>query len=144
MAKAITAMLRSALRCTRGASAIETAILAPLLCGFLAVMVDVGMSVGARMELDRNVRAGAQAAMSLNNTAAGVAAIVHASAGGRQDLDVRVERSCVCGVATAACSVVCASSEPPSVIYAIEAARPVAGMVLGERRVTSATRIQLR
>jgi hypothetical protein len=131
-------------RCTRAVSAIEFALFAPLLCFGLLMMVDVGMTVGTRMELDRNVRAGAQAAMSLNNNSAGIAAIVASSAGSPEDLQVQVRQLCLCGDAAAACSLTCPSAEPPSVIFTIDAARPISGMLLGERTVSAGARVQVR
>ena len=58
------------------------------------MMVDIGRVASAtRMEMDRNVRAGAQAAMSLNNSAGSIEGIMLASAeeagarrGGRADM----------------------------------------------------------
>jgi pilus assembly protein CpaE len=137
-------LLRALARCTRGASALEFAFFAPVLCLALLMMVDAGMAVGARMELDRNVRAGAQAAMSLNNTPAGIDAIVRASAGAPADLAVQVARLCLCRSMAAACNIPCPSGEAPAIVFTIGATRPVSGILLGERLLASSTRVQVR
>lgn len=131
-------------RDTAGASAVEFAIVAPILCLGLLVVVDIGMAVTTRMELDRNVRAGAQAAISLNNDASAIAGIVRAAAGSPRDLTVNVGRSCQCAGAASGCSALCASGEPPSVYFTIDAQRPQPGLILGERTITSGARVQLR
>jgi Flp pilus assembly protein TadG len=56
---------------TGGAAAVEFAIVAPLLLFGLIAMIDTGVMATTRMEMDRNVRAGAQAAMSLNKRSHG-------------------------------------------------------------------------
>ena len=76
----IVKLLRRLGRCDAGVSAVEFAVLAPVLIGGLLFLVDVGIAIGTRMEMDRNVRAGAQAAMSLNNSTASIEAIMLASA----------------------------------------------------------------
>ena len=136
--------MRRLLSCTRGASAVEFAVFAPMLCIGLLAMVDAGRAVAARMELDRNVRAGAQAAMSLNNDAAAIRAIVLAAAGAPSGLTAAVTKSCQCAAQAVACTAPCASGEPPSVFFDIEASAPHAGMIRGERTVASATRVQIR
>lgn len=132
------------LRDRRGASALEFGIIAPMLVLGLMAMVDVGLGLGVRMELDRIVRAGAQAAISLNNDADAIEALVVASSGSPVDLSVEVERLCSCGDAAASCTAVCGSGDAPEVFYAIAAERPHAGLFFGERQVASQTRIKIR
>jgi pilus assembly protein CpaE len=127
----------------RGASAVEFALFAPLLVGCLLLMVDIGLLVGTRMGLDRNVRAGAQAAMALNNDAEAIRRIVLTSAGAPRAMSVSVERHCACAEAIVTCTAIC-TGQPPSVFFTIRAERPHPGMVLGERQVASSTRVQIR
>jgi uncharacterized membrane protein len=136
--------MRRLIASTRGASALEFALFAPMVILGLLVMTDIGIAVGTRMELDRNVRAGAQAAMSLNNDEAAIEAIVLASAGAPDDIDIDVTQTCVCGGTAADCTLACVSGDPPSVFFAIRATRPQPGIILGERTIASETRVQIR
>jgi pilus assembly protein CpaE len=140
---------RSLRTCTSGASALEFAIFAPILCLGLLAMIDIGMSVALRMELDRNVRSGAQAAFTLDNPASIIEEIVELSAGGAAGLEVQVEQICFCridGVLTSHedCSVSCLSGKEPSVFFQIRAERPYTGAFFGERAIVSDTRVQIR
>jgi pilus assembly protein CpaE len=135
--------------CTRGVSALEFAIFAPMLCLGLLAMVDIGMSVALRMELDRNVRSGAQAAITLDNPAPIIETIVELSAGRPDDLTVRVEQACFCRIDGVLephgdCQVRCVSGEEPAVFFAISAERPYSGAIFGERTIVSDTRVQIR
>lgn len=127
-----------------GASAIEFAILAPLLIFGLLGMADIGLGIGTRMELDRIVRSGAQAAISLNNDAAAIRALVLASSATQAGLDVEVDKLCTCGELAATCTALCSDGAAPSVYFGIEAERPYAGILFGERPVVSSTRIKIR
>ncbi len=136
-------LLRRLLGDKAGVSAIEFAIGAPVLILGVLAMVDTGMSAGTRMELDRNVRSGAQAAMSLNNDPDAIRAIVLASAGGPDDLTIEVAMVCACSDEEASCTVPCDSGEAPSVYFDIAAERPFTG-ILANRTVHSQTRVQIR
>jgi Flp pilus assembly protein TadG len=136
--------LRQLVRDDRALSSVELAVFAPLLILGLLAMVDVGVSFATRMEMDRNVRAGAQAAMSLNNDSNAIRGIVLASASDPQGMAVRVDMNCTCGATTAACSVACAGGDAPSVFFSIIARRTVDGVILGNRTLESSTRIQIR
>jgi TadE-like protein len=128
---------------TRGVAAIEFAIGAPVLILGLLAMIDTGMAAATRMELDRNVRSGAQAAMSLNNDPDAIRSIVLASSGDLADLSVDVELVCACGDGAASCTVPCDAGEAPSVFFNIAAQRPFEG-ILVDRVVHSQTRVQIR
>jgi pilus assembly protein CpaE len=127
-----------------GASALEFAIFAPLLVFSLLAMADVGIGIATRMELDRIVRSGAQAAISLNNDAAAIRSIVLASSATPTSLEVDVEQVCSCAEIAASCTALCAGGAAPSVYYGIEAERPYAGLFFGERQIVSSTRIKIR
>ena len=128
---------------TRGVAAIEFAIGAPVLILGLLAMIDTGMAAATRMELDRNVRSGAQAAMSLNNDPDAIRTIVLASSGDLADLSVEVGLVCACGDEAASCTVPCDSGEAPSVFFDIAAQRPFEG-ILVDRVIHSQTRVQIR
>ena len=127
-----------------GASALEFALFAPLLVFGLLAMVDIGIGIGTRMELDRIVRSGAQAAISLNNDAAAIRLLVMASSATQTSLAVGVERVCSCAEVAASCTALCSGGAAPSVYYGIEAERPYAGLLFGERPIVSSTRIKIR
>jgi Flp pilus assembly pilin Flp len=137
-------LLPRLLRDRRGASAVEFAIVAPVLIAGLLAMVDVGLGLGMRMELDRIVRAGAQAAISLNNDASAIEALVLASSASPDDLSVEVERVCSCGGVAASCTALCSGGTAPSVYYEIDAERPHDGLVFGPRQVVSHARVKIR
>jgi pilus assembly protein CpaE len=134
--------------CTKGVSALEFALFAPILCLGLLAMIDVGMSVALRMDLDRSVRSGAQAAITLDNPAPEIAAIIRISAGEPEDLHVDVDQTCFCRVEQAlvatTCGLFCSTGEEPSVFFAITATRPYSGAIFGERTIASDTRVQVR
>ena len=135
--------LRQLQRCDAGISSIEFGILAPFLLGGLLLMVDVGIALGARMEMDRNVRAGAQAAMSLNNTTSSIETIILASAEEAADLGVSVDLVCTCASTAADCTVTCGSGQAPSVFVDISASRDYSGFLLS-RQLESRSRVQIR
>ena len=106
-------------------------------------MIDTGMAAATRMELDRNIRSGAQAAMSLNNDPDAIRSD-RARLGRRPaDLTVEVAMVCACGDDEASCTVPCESGEAPSVYFDIAAERPFEG-ILVDRVVHSQTRVQIR
>jgi pilus assembly protein CpaE len=127
-----------------GASALEFALFAPLLVFGLLAMVDVGIAIGTRMELDRIVRSGAQAAISLNNDAAAIRSLVLASSATQTSLAVDVEQVCSCAEVAASCTALCSGGAAPSVYFEIDAERGYAGLLFGERQIVSSTRIKIR
>jgi Flp pilus assembly protein TadG len=135
--------LRLLAQATDGVAAVEFAIGAPLLILAMIAMVDTGMMETTRMEMDRNVRAGAQAAMSLNNDPAAIETIVLASAGDPEDLTVAATMTCACSDAPASCSAPCDTGEAPSVFFDISAERPFSG-ILVSRAIRAESRVQIR
>jgi len=127
----------------RGIAAIEFAIGAPVLIFGVLGMIDAGMAAATRMEIDRNVRSGAQAAMSLNNDPEAIRSIILATAGEPADLTVDVAMVCACEEVDASCTVPCPSGEAPSVFFEIAAQRPYAG-ILVDLAINSRSRVQIR
>jgi Flp pilus assembly protein TadG len=134
--------MRRLLSCTKGAGMLEFALFAPMVALGLLVMTDIGIAIGTRMELDRNVRAGAQAAMSLNNNPDSIAGIVRTSS--TAPITVNVTEVCACGGAATVCTAQCASGDPPSNFFEIRATRQQDGLILGTRTIRSETRVQIR
>jgi len=127
-----------------GVSVVEFAIGAPLLIVSLILMVDVAGAIATRMDMDRSVRAGAQAAMSLINDTAIIRDLVLESAGDATGLTVDVALNCQCGATLAVCTVTCASGDEASVFIDISASRTFSGMLAGERELVSSTSLQVR
>jgi hypothetical protein len=110
----------------------------------LLTMVDIGRAITARMEMDRNVRAGAQAAMSLNNDLESIEGIILASTEDPDDLTVDVAMECRCTAVSAACATPCPDATAPAVFVAISALRPYKGILLPAQTLASQTRVQIR
>jgi Flp pilus assembly pilin Flp len=127
-----------------GASAVEFAMAAPFLIAGMILMVDYGIAMGTQMELGRNVRAGAQAAMSLNNDAEAIEGIVLASSTEPQGMDVAVEMVCFCEEAVASCGSPCGFGTAPAVFVEIGAERSYSGLVLQNMALRAQTRVQIR
>jgi Flp pilus assembly protein TadG len=127
-----------------GVAAVEMGLIAPLLAIALVLMLDVGIAVAERMELDRDVRAGAHMAMSQVNEPDAIKNIIVASAGGAQNLLVAVDKTCSCGGAVVQCTSWCSAQEPPSVFINIRASKPHSGLIMPAFSVGSQTRVQLR
>lgn len=131
-------------RSESGNSALEFGLTAPFLIIALVIMLDVGIAVGTRMELDRNVRAGVQAAMSQINDPDAIKNLVLASTGGSENVSVNVNKTCSCGSTPTPCTSWCSAQEPPSVFINISAIRPYSGMFLPTFQLESETHVQLR
>jgi Flp pilus assembly protein TadG len=134
---------RAVLDDTSGVSAVEFAIAAPVLILGLLGMIDAGRMAATRMEMDRNIRAGAQAAMSLNNDPDAIETIVVASADNRENFDVAVAIVCSCSEVTGSCTEPCASGEAPSVFFDISAAQPYSGILI-DTDIETQSRVQIR
>lgn len=131
-------------RSESGNSALEFAMTAPFLIIALVMMLDVGVAVGARMEIDRNVRAGVQAAMSQINDPNTIRDFVLASAAGTGNISVNVNKTCSCGSTATPCNTWCSAQVPPSVFVNISAILPYSGLLLPSFQLESETHVQLR
>jgi Flp pilus assembly protein TadG len=127
-----------------GIAAVEFAIGAPILIFSLIAMVDTGLAIGDRMELDRTVRAGAQAAMSLQNDAAEIQGFIEAATIDLTPVTVNVAKSCTCGTNVATCNTICSGGDAPSVFIEINAVESYDGLLLNSIQLESSTRVQLR
>ncbi len=140
----IQAKFRALVQNRSGVAAIEMGLVTPIILFGLILMVDVGIAVSERMELDRNVRAGAQAVMALTNEPKDVKNLIVASTEGANNVSVTVNKTCTCGNAAAACNTMCGADEPPSVFLNISAIKPYTGMMLPAFNLESQTHVQLR
>jgi Flp pilus assembly protein TadG len=73
---------RRFLRCTKGAAALEAAIVLPVFLTLTVGMVDVGAGMFIAMEVNNAAQAGAASAVSNSGSLTGVAAAMTAAAGG--------------------------------------------------------------
>ena len=140
----IHAQLRALVQNRSGVAAIEMGLVTPIILFGLILMVDVGIAVSERMELDRNVRAGAQAVMALTNEPKEVKDLIVASTEGANNVSVTVNKTCTCGNAASACNTMCGVDEPPSVFLNISAVKPYTGIMLPAFNLESQTHVQLR
>jgi Flp pilus assembly protein TadG len=127
-----------------GVAAVEMGLVAPILLFGLLLMLDVGVAVAERMDLDRNVRAGVQAAMAHINDPDAVKDVVVASLNGAQGVVVTVNKTCACGSTSTACTSWCSAQEPPSVFVNISAVKDYSGLWLLPIELKSETHVQLR
>ena len=140
----IQAQLRALVQNRSGVAAIEMGLVTPIVLFGFILMLDVGIAVSERMELDRNVRAGAQAVMSLTNEPKDVKDLIVASTEGANNVSVTVNKTCTCGNTAAACNIMCGADEPPSVFLNISAVKPYTGIMLPAFNLESETHVQLR
>ncbi len=145
-------------RSTRGTSAIEFAIMAPILIVGLLIVTDVGLAVNDRMRLDQAARAGAEFAMNSVDEADTIEDMVKASATGAygddlNDVDssripeVEAEMYCECPGApgvSASCSNLCAGDIVPSAYWRIEARKDFDGVFVPAFPITTQITVQTR
>jgi pilus assembly protein CpaE len=132
------------LRDERGASAVEFAIGGPMLILALLAMVDVGSAIGERMDMDRSIRAGAQAAMSLIGDPGVIQGIVEETATSTDGLGVSVDMVCSCAGIGASCTSTCASGDEPSVEMQIAATQTYSGILFRNLALESSTNVSIR
>ena len=150
------ALLRCFTRNSKGASAVEFSLIAPVLIFSVLLMVDVGMALGERMELDHIVRTGAESAMIKHDEekvllvmrSIAVQSFTSSQTGtetqSAQPLSLSANRYCACGDATVSCAVACATDEPPNVFFDIGARKPYSGMLLPDLNFSAKMLVQLR
>jgi hypothetical protein len=127
-----------------GAAALELALTSPFLILGLVGMMDLGLALGARMELDRNVRAGVQAVVSQIVDPIVVKSYVLSARSNGDDIDVTVGKRCTCGSATASCTGWCTGGAAPSVFIDIKAKKAHHGILLPDFNLDSETHVQIR
>lgn len=142
-----------------GVSAIEFALIAPIMAFGLVATADVALAVHERMTIDHVLRAGAQAAMA-DPGEAQVLKVVQStlgqSAAPEAGVEASVKRYCACpenadvapGDAPACAATACASSAPQNVYYRLEASKTYQSMSLPEflpdLRLGSSLQVQVR
>lgn len=136
--------LSSFANCIGGNATVELGITAPVLIVSLVFMLDVGLAVNTRMEMDRNVRAGVQAAMSQIHDLDAIKDMIRNSAGGSDAVTLDVSKVCSCDGTATACTNWCSADEPPSVFINISAKQSYSGLMMPASVLESQTHVQLR
>ena len=149
---------RRVLRDEAGVSAVEFALLAPMLVFAVLAMVDLGMALSERMTIGLVLRAGAQVAT--NNV--GVVAITQAvrataaqkmqlaavgASGNDTLLALTVSRFCTCAGAPSlevVCSTTCTANAPTQIFYALSGQKTYAGLILPRFSLTKSLQVQVR
>jgi len=139
-----------------GVSAVEFALIAPILVGGLLLMVDIGLAVSERMGLDHVLRAGAHAAMAeqdkeriltvLEVTASEHFTIAGSSTQTTSENPVVLSVDCVCsGESTSAAEcTACAGSAQAHVYYRLSAEKIYNGVIFKGIRLRTGIEVQLR
>lgn len=152
----VTEGLATLLRDQRGVSAVEFALIAPILLGGLLSMVDLGLAATERMSLDHVLRAGAQAAMAEKDKerilkVLEATASEHFALGGSvtqtsAENPVVLSVKCICSGenATEEECTACTASPQAHVYYRISAEKLYNGTVFKSLQLTTRIEIQLR
>ena len=128
----------------RGVSAVEFALIAPVLVIGSFATIDAGMAVYEEMMITQALRSGAHLAITAQD-AAQILNIVNAVASENfqvaqgtpspGDLSTAITRYCVCpGVSTAqiSCNSTCTGNVPPTQLFTISATKQFVGVLLPE------------
>ncbi|MGR3593970.1 MAG: TadE/TadG family type IV pilus assembly protein [Limimaricola soesokkakensis] len=146
------------IRAEDGVSAIEFALLAPVLVVALLGTVDLGLALNERMAIDHVLRAGAQSATAgndlatidrvLRNTAKQNFTLAEPdTAGNDTALALTISRLCTCPEQpkmAVTCSATCTGSAPTQIFYAFAGKKTYSGNLLPRFTLSSALRVQVR
>jgi pilus assembly protein CpaE len=134
-----------------GVSAVEFALITPILFLPLLAMVDVGFAIHERMTIDHVLRAGAQEAM-LDPGVAQVLKVLNTTSAknfpaGANAPVFQVVRDCACPQAkdtVVACSTTCTGPTPTYVYYRLSGAKTYEGMLIPHYGLGARIRVQVR
>ena len=148
IALAVAGRVGALVRGNDGVSAIEFALLAPVLIFAAAATLDLGLAAYERMTMDRLLRGGAQAAMA-DPGEAQVQDVIEASAeddfAPGQEFTLMVDRYCVCPDDTLiVCTSTCSDGSAPDAFYRLEAVRTYEGLVLPAFELEAQAKVQIR
>lgn len=136
--------LTTVLSAERGVSAIEFALLAPVLIMALLGTVDVGRALTEQMGLSSLLRTGAQTAMAGGDLAR-INHVLHAAKDDSVTLDV--VHVCACpenAGAAVDCSTTCAGPAPTAIYYSINAKKTFSGVLLPNIPLSRSLQVQVR
>lgn len=146
------------IRAEDGVSAIEFALLAPVLVIALLGMVDLGLAVNERMAIDHVLRAGAQSAAAGEDIAV-IDQVIRTTAknnftvaapdatGDDTSLALTVNRLCTCAEqpeTSVVCSTTCAGNAPTQIFYALTGQKTYSGNLLPRFSLSPTLQVQFR
>ena len=142
-------------RSDSGSSAVEFALVAPVLFFSLLASIDVGLAVNERMIVDQALRAGAEQAMadpgatavkSVAEYAAMQSFSVGESGGPLGEISITVNEYCACPATTTnvSCSITCSSGGNPYRFYDLSATKTYNSMIIPEMTFNSNMTVQVR
>ena len=129
----------------QGASAIEFALLAPVLIIALLGTVDVGRALTEQMTLGSLLRTGAQSAIA-GGDASAIDRVLRAATDD-DSVSVTVAPFCACpeGPQTAVeCSTTCPGPAPTAIFYSLAAEKAFSGIFLPDRLLSRSVQVQVR
>lgn len=144
--------------CRRGVSAVEFALLAPVLGFSLIATVDLGFGLSERMAMDHALRSGAQRAMADPGASEALATMRATAtmnftlddqlpAAGVEPLSLSAIRYCACpenvGFAVT-CSTICTGSKPTFIFYRMTAQKTYRPRLLPVMTFTRSAQVQIR
>lgn len=144
--------------CNYGVSAVEFALVAPILAFLLLAGVDLGRAISERMAMDHALRAGAQTAVA-DPGAAAVLEVIERTAetnftleseqtdGGDAPVRLTATKFCACpeAVDTAVtCTTVCTGSNPTFIYYRMTGAKTYTGWIMPAFDFDRAMQVQIR
>lgn len=140
-----------------GASAVEFALIAPIVFFAVSAVVDLGLAEFQRMTIDHALRAGAQSAMAdpgqavvlaiVQNTASKNFVVIAQPTAVTGALSVDVQRSCACPstpTVVVACSTTCTASAPTFIYYRITGTTIYSGMIMPAMTLAPTIQVQVR
>lgn len=124
--------IRDFLRDRSGASAVEFALIVPILCGAAVMTYDVWTGSRGVLAMRAGVEAGAQYIRGGGANDATAKAIALASWKAKPaDAQVNVSRACKCGTSVSVCTGLCSSTQtPPQVFVTLQASGSGEGVFL--------------
>jgi Flp pilus assembly pilin Flp len=113
-------------RCSKGVSALEFALIAPIMALLVMGGFDLGSIVQQSLRLEAAARAGAQHAFSRPSDTAGIAAAIRANLPGWTDITVPSPvQVCRCPDGTSvSCGGALCGTEPPAIYISVQVSRP--------------------
>ncbi len=138
-------MLKKFSTSNSGVAAVEMGIMTPFLVFGLVMMLDVGLAINERMNLDQDVRAGVQAAVSNITEPSAIQSLMLATAADEaQNMTVSVAKRCTCGSVSSSCTALCSGGTPPFVFLDISAQKLHRGIIFPDYTLDSETSVQIR
>ncbi len=137
------------LKSENGVSAVEFAIVAPILILGVLSTADIGFEVSDRMEIDQALRNGAEAALDDPGTLV-LQAVLEASpttVTGPEAISWAIDRMCVCPESNSTsvdCFATCQDDQPTEIYYEIEGSRDAVRILLPQKVVSRSVSVQVR